>query len=127
MGVGMTQVLIDHATLQEALPCPFCGSTHVGHTKLDYREFVICNRCGAGADSVDTAPEKTALEVWNTRTAPQAQQRELRTCENCAVNDKSEHPKCMMCCGPNAPNTRYQPINTDKMDLHKQAYRKENL
>ena len=56
-------------TLQEALPCPFCGSTHVGHTKLDYREFVICNRCGAGADSVDTAPEKTALEVWNTRAA----------------------------------------------------------
>ena len=55
--------------LQEALPCPFCGSTHVGHTKLDYREFVVCNRCGAGADSIDTAPEKTALEVWNTRTA----------------------------------------------------------
>ena len=50
-----------------------------------------------------------------------------RTCENCAVNDKAEHPKCMMCCGPNEPNTRYQPINTDKMDLHKQAYRKENL
>ena len=119
MGVGMT-------TLQEALPCPFCGSTHVGHTKLDYREFVICNRCGAGADSVDTAPEKTALEVWNTRTAL-AQQGELRTCENCAVNDKSEHPKCMVCCGPNEPNTRYQPINTDKMDLHKQAYRKEHI
>ena len=55
--------------LQEPLPCPFCGSKHVGHTKLDYREFVICNRCGAGADSADTAPEKTALEVWNTRAA----------------------------------------------------------
>ena len=51
-----------------------------------------------------------------------------RTCENCGVNDKSEHPKCMMCCGPNEPNTRYQPmINHDKMDLHKQAYRKEHI
>ena len=70
-------------TLQEPLPCPFCGSKHVGHTKLDYREFVICNRCGAGADSADTAPEKTALEVWNTRPAL-AQQGEP-VCADCGI------------------------------------------
>lgn len=49
------------------LPCPFCGSTDVAHTNLDYREFVICNKCGALADSIDTLPERTPLEVWNMR------------------------------------------------------------
>ena len=49
------------------LPCPFCGSEDVGHTDLGYREFVVCNVCGAMADSADTLPERTPLEVWNMR------------------------------------------------------------
>ena len=48
------------------LPCPFCGSTDVIHTKKP-REFVMCDECGGMADSIDTLPERTAIEVWNMR------------------------------------------------------------
>ena len=109
MNSTTSQVLIDRATLEHIVAALNEVDQHV-----DLKRY-------------DTAPNEVLFDVvmaalTASRTAL-AQQEELRTCENCAVNDKSEHPKCMMCCGPNEPNTRYQPINTDKMDLHKQAYR----
>ena len=54
----------------ELKPCPFCGSDDVQYAFLpdcDDRNYVMYNNCGATTDSIDTLPERTALEVWNMR------------------------------------------------------------
>jgi Lar family restriction alleviation protein len=54
--------------LERLLPCPFCGSNEISTNRInDEHEFVMCGSCGAMADSSDTLPERTPLEVWNMR------------------------------------------------------------
>jgi len=52
---------------ERGMPCPFCGGVEISHSQGDERSFVMCNNCGAVADSLDTLPERTPMEVWNTR------------------------------------------------------------
>lgn len=57
----------------EPLPCPFCGSTEIGH-RTNGRSYLafVCMECGCSIDAVDGNPEQpeawiAATTKWNTR------------------------------------------------------------
>jgi hypothetical protein len=62
---------------QEIKPCPFCDGKDIGYVPDCYESdqlgiiggFVMCNGCGAHVSDLDSKPEKTCIEVWNSRVA----------------------------------------------------------
>ena len=92
-------------TLQEALPCPFCGKQHTlqvisGQELMDEnQEFwqhsesfgVVCDasmpdgKGGCGAMGGFKPTEDEAIEAWNTRTALAQQREQQPVCHGCGI------------------------------------------